>query len=344
MKQSILKGISGMAVLWLLVFLLSPVLFIQKAQAASLQEVYIRLDRIKASTATTGLVCAKTAVADVTESNVVVTFPTGFSLGLAATFTVNTSNPPPGATGWLGIGTATDVTGQVVTFPSSNLTANTLYCFNWTNTAAVTTATAGDDKAGTIASGGNSSSYALSVISDDQIVITAVVPPIFGFALSGNTDTFSDDLSPTAIRSTTLARTVTIDTNADNGWVTWVKSANAGLNSASTGGSIATAGTVNNTPEDLDSVTGYVLDVDITSEGSIGDGDVTQASDWGAEYAGADATQGGSLSTTFQPIAASDGTSDADILTLIERAKITSVQIPATDYTDTLTVVAAGRF
>jgi hypothetical protein len=31
-------------------------------------------------------------------------------------------------------------------------------------------------------------------------------------------------------------------------------------------------------------------------------------------------------------------------LTLIERAKISAVQAAATDYTDTLTVVAAGRF
>jgi hypothetical protein len=148
--------------------------------------------------------------------------------------------------------------------------------------------------------------------------------------------------------STTTAsssgRTVTIATNAAAGWVAWVKSANAALNSASTGASIATAGTVNNAPSDLAALTGYVLDVDITTDSGTGTGTVSQASDYGAEYAGTNATSGGTLSTTFQPIAAASGTTDGDVLTLIERAKISAVQAAAVDYTDTLTVVAAGRF
>jgi hypothetical protein len=137
---------------------------------------------------------------------------------------------------------------------------------------------------------------------------------------------------------------VTISTNAASGWVAWVKSANAALNSVSTGASIPTAGTVNDTPEDLDSVTGYVLDVDITTDSGTGTGTVSQDPGYGDEYAGADATQGGSLSTTFQPIANASGTTAGDVLTLTERAKISAVQAAATDYTDTLTVVAAGRF
>lgn len=327
----------------LLLVIVLPILS-EKAQAAGLQQAWVRFDRLKASTATTGMVCAKTAVTDVTESNVVVTFPTGFTLGLAATFTVSTTSLPSGATAWAGIGTATDVTGQVVTFPSSNLTANTLYCFNWTNTAAVQTSTAGNDKTGTIASGGNSSSYATSIISspDDQINVTATVPATFTFIMGGNSDALGT-LSSSSISSSTGV-TVEMRTNAASGWVAWVKSANAALSSGSTGASIATAGTVNDTPEDLDSVTGYVLDVDITTDSGTGTGAVQQNPGYGDEYAGADATQGGSLSTTFQPIAEGTGTTGGDILTLIERAKISSVQAAATDYADTLTVVAAGRF
>lgn len=341
MIYSPVKRTAVLGIFSLLLVIFLPV-FAHTAEAASLQQAWVRFDRLKASTATTGMVCSKTAVADVTESNVVVTFPTGFTLGLAATFTVSTTNLPSGATAWTGIGTATDVTGQVVTFPSSNLTANTLYCFNWTNTSAVQTSTAGNDKTGTIASGGNSSGYATSVISDDQIVVSATVPATFTFSLSGNTDSFSSNLSTTT--TSTTGKTVTLATNAASGWVAWVKSANAALSSTSTSATIATAGSVDNSPTDLASTTGYVLDVDITTDSGTGTGTVTQASNYGAEYAGTNTTSGGTLSTSFQPIAAADGTTDGDVLTLTERAKISAVQAAATDYTDTLTIVAAGRF
>ncbi len=326
----------------LLFVLVIPILFAEKAEAAGLQQAYVRPDRLKASTATTGLVCAKTAVTDVTESNVVVTFPTGFTLGLAATFTVTTTNLPSGATAWAGIGTATNVTSQAVTFPSSNLTANTLYCFNWSSTTAVTNSTAGNDKTGTIASGGNSSSYALSIISDDQIVVTATVPSTFTFSLSANTDTFASSLSTTAQLSNGV--TATIATNAASGWVAWVKSANAALNSASTGATIATTGSIDDTPTALTGGTnGYLLDVTFTDSGT-GTGTVTQAAGYGAEYDGNSSNTGGTLSTTFQPVAASSGTTDGDTVIMKSLARISAVQAAASDYTDTLTVVAAGRF
>ena len=327
----------------LLVFVFAvSFLFAENAEAAGLQQAYVRPDRLKASTATTGLICAKTAVADVTESDVVVTFPTGFTLGLAATFTVNTSNLPSGASAWSGIGTATDVTGQVVTFPSSNLTANTLYCFNWASSTAVTNSTAGNNKTGTIASGGNSSAYSLSIVSDDQIVVSATVPATFSFSLSGNTDTFASALSTTAQLSNGV--TASIATNAAAGWIVWVKSANAALNSVSTGASIATIGTVNDT---VDALTGgnygYLLDATFTDSGT-GTGTVTQGAGYGQEYDGNSSNSGGTLSTTFQPLAASSGTTDGDTVVIKELARISAVQAAATDYTDTLTVVAAGRF
>ncbi len=342
-----IKKISLFGIFSLVFTLVFPLLFVNKAQAGNFQQVYVRPDRLKASTATTGLICAKPQTVG-TEADVQVTFPGSFTLGLAATFTVTTTNLPSGATAWLGIGTATNVTGQVVTFPSSDLTVGTLYCFNWSNSAAVTNATAGNDKTGTITtrtsgpSTIDSSGYALSIVSDDQIVVTATVPSTFSFSLSGNTDTFTGNLSTTT--TSTSGKTVTIATNAAAGWVAWVKSANAALNSAGTGATIATAGSIDDAPTDLASSTGYVLDVNITTDSGTGTGTVTQASGYGAEYNGTNTTSGGTLSTTFQPIAASNGTTDGDVLTLIERAKISAVQAAATDYTDTLTVVAAGRF
>ena len=348
-KKAIQTKLSLIQLFSLIALLAAPfVFFSQNVQAANLQQAYIRLDRLAASTTTGGTVCAKPTTVG-TETTVKVTFPTGFSVNATASnWTVTTTNLPSGATIWPGIATASAVSGQDVTFPSTDLTVGTLYCFNFSGTSTLTTSTAGNDKSGVItlqATGPttiDSGSYALSIVSNDQIVVTATVPPTFSFALSGNTDTFSSNLSTTT--ASTTGRTVTISTNGASGWVAWVKSANAGLNSAGTGASIATAGTVDNTPTDLTSTTGYVLDVDITTDSATGTGTVSQASNFGAEYAGANTTSGGTLSTTFQPIAAASGTTDGDVLTLTERAKITAVQAAANDYTDTLTVVAAGRF
>lgn len=323
-------------------------LWVHSAQAGNFEQVYIRLDRLKASTTTGGTVCAQADTAG-TEADVQVTFPTGFTVNsTASNWTVTTTNLPSGATAWPSIATASAVSGQTVTFPSGDLVVSTLYCFNFAASSTLTTSTAGNDKTGTVTTRAtgpstiDSSGYALSIVSDDQIVVTATVPATFSFALSANTDTFTSSLSTTT--TSTSGRTVTISTNAASGWVAWVKSANAALNSVSTGASIATAGSVDNAPTDLASSTGYVLDVDITTDSGTGTGTVTQASNYGAEYNGTNSTSGGTLSTSFQPIAASSGTTDGDILTLIERAKISAVQAAATDYTDTLTVVAAGRF
>ncbi|MBP9697660.1 MAG: hypothetical protein KBD65_00485 [Candidatus Moranbacteria bacterium] len=324
-----------------------PFFFAQTVEAAGLTQAYVRLDRLTESIATSGMVCAKSTTASV-ETTVKVTFPTGFAtVDTPANWTVTTTNIPADATAWIGIGTASAATGQDVTFPSGDMVVGTLYCFNFTGTSTLTNAGAGNDLTGTLTTqlagptAIDSSSFALSTITSDQIVVSATVPATFSFALSGNTDSIGTLSTTTASSS---GRTVTIATNAAAGWVAWVKSANAALNSASTGATIATAGTSNNTPSDLASLTGYVLDVDVTTDSGTGTGTVSQASDYGAEYNGTNSTSGGTLATTFQPIAAASGTTDGDVLTLIERAKISAVQAAATDYTDTLTVVAAGRF
>ena len=333
----------------LLVLIVVSTFLPEPAHATSLTLASVRLDRMKASITTGGMVCAKSTTASI-ETTVKVTFPTGFTVNATATnWTVTTTNIPADATAWIGIGTASLVASQSVTFPSGDMVVGTLYCFNFAAASTLTNATAGNDKTGTLTTqlAGpttiDTSGYALSIISDDQIVITATVPATFSFALSGNTDTFTSNLSTTT--TSTSGRTVTFTTNAASGWVAWVKSANAALNSASTGATIATAGTVNNAPTDLTSTTGYVLDVDITTDSATaGTGTVSQATDYGAEYNGTNVTSGGTLSATFQPIAAANGVTDGDVLTLIERAKITAIQAAATDYTDTLTVVGAGRF
>lgn len=330
---------------FLLTFIVGPLLPGGKAQAI-FTEAYLRLDRMKASTTTGGTVCAKPATTG-TEVDVQVVFPTGFTVNTtAANWTVTTTNLPSGATAWVSIGTATAVSGQTVTFASGDLVVGTLYCFNFTGTSTLTNSTAGASKTGTITTRTvtpttvDTSPYATAVITDDQIAVTATVPSIFSFTLGGNTAALGTLSTSTTTSATGV--TLTIATNASVGWIAWVK--NAGLTSTATGETITSPGTVDDTPSDLASTTGVVLDVDITTDSGVGDGVVSQAAGYGAEYAGTNTTSGGALSTTLQPIARSNGTTDGDVLTMILRSKVSAVQAAAADYADTLTVVGAGRF
>lgn len=326
---------------------LFPVLLPSPADAANFTQAYLRLDRVKASTATGGMVCAKPATTG-TEQNVQVAFPGGYTVnGTAANWTVTTTNLPNGNTAWTGIGTATTVSSNTVTFASGDLNVGSLYCFNFAASSTLTTGTAGDNQQASITTRTttpttlDSSTVALSVISDDQVTVSATVSPLFSFALSGNTMALST-LSTSSVISST-SRTITIGTNGGSGWIAFVKSANGYLSSTATSGTIPSPGTINDTPESLAAQAGYVLGVTITTDSATGTGTVSQAASYGAEYVDT-SNQGGHLDTVFQPIAASSGTTDADVLTVVAKAKVSAVQAAAADYTDTLTFVGAGRF
>lgn len=345
-----LKVINNIALIVAMMVAMVP--FSGTAEAANLSFAMVRLDRLKTGETTGGTVCAKSAITAV-ETTVKVSFPTGFTVNsTAANWTTDTTNTawPSGASAWIGIGTASLVASQDVTFPSGNMVSGTLYCFNFTGTSTLTNATAGNDKVGIVTTqiagptASESSSYSLSIVSDDQIVVNATVPPTFSFALSGNTDDFATNLSTGVV--STAGKTATMTTNAANGWIAWVKSANAGLTSAAASATIAAAATANdNAPTVLGAIKGYVVDVTITTDSATGGtGTVSQASGFGAEFAGNGTTSGGSPETVFRPIAAANGVTDGDVLTLTERASISAIQKAAGDYTDTLTVVAAGLF
>jgi hypothetical protein len=192
----------------------------------------------------------------------------------------------------------------------------------------------------------NETNYAVAIIVNDQIVVSAVVPPTFVFALSGNVDTFPSNLDPANVLST-AGRTVSITTNAKGGWIGWVKDSQQGLYSTDANYKINTTGTVNGAPDTLVSNTeGYVIDADMTNDAG---GGCTVAI--AAEYNGPTGTpsvSGGTLSANFQPFASCTGappaTSNGDIVTLIERASISGGTPAGSDYSDTITVVASGNF
>lgn len=314
------------------------------AAAADLGKTTVRFDRMQVSTATTGTVCAQPA-STATEADVQVVFPTGYTLGAAGTFTVSTTDLawPSGGTLWPGIGTASNVTGQTVTFPSGDLTPGTLYCFNWTNSAAVTVKSgASGSNTGTVttrASGPtniDTSGYSTASVTGDQIAVTATVPSTFSFALSANTDALGT-LSTSSVVSSPTPRTVTINTNAKNGWAFWAKDANTGLSSLTASKTIAST-----TPGTNSTLTigqeGY--NTGVTSSQVGGSGTISIA----APFVGTGTGQGGGLDTTLRTVATSNGTADTAVLTLKNNVTINATTPGASDYTDTITVVGAGLF
>jgi large repetitive protein len=314
------------------------------ASAASLNQVMVRFDRLKVSTQTTGTVCAEPATAN-TEASVQVVFPTGYTLGAAGTFTVNTTNLawPAGGTAWLGIGTATNVTSQTVTFPSSDLSVGTLYCFNWTNTAAVQVKSgATSSNVGTVTTRTSAPAtidtgdYSTVSISDDQITVSATVPQAFTFALSANSDALGN-LSTGSVTTSPTPRTVTVNTNSGSGWMVWAKDTSTGLNSPSTGHTLAST-----TPGSNSTLSSGNEGYNFGVTGSQGGGTGTLSV--AAPFVGTGAGQGGGLDTSFRLVTSSDGTANNAVLTLKNNAAISSTTAAATDYSDVITVVGAGLF
>ena len=316
-----------------------------RVNAAALSQIEVRFDRMKISTASTGTVCVKpTTVA--TEASVDVTFPTGYTVsGTAGNHTVDTTNTawPSGASAWPSIATATAVSGQTVTFPSGDLTVGTLYCFNWTGVSAVTVkASATSSNTGTVTTRTSApadidtGSYATASIADDQVVVTASVPSVFSFALSGNTDALGV-LSSSAVVSSPTPRTATVNTNAKNGWTIWAKDSSTGLSSATAATTIAS--TTPGTNSTLVSGTnGY--NTGITSSQVGGSGTITVT----APFVGTGTGQGGGLDTSLRALASSNGTANTAVLTIKNNVAIDPTLAAASDYTDTITVIGAGLF
>jgi len=345
MKKRFMRGLSVANILSLVALIVLPAIYYAstaQAVAPNLTIAMIRTDRMQASAITTGTVCARPTTVG-TEAKVLVTFPAGYTVGASANWAVGvvTTGWPgsPTPTAWPGIAAGT-AASQVVTFASTDLTVGTTYCFNWTNTAALTNASAANNMVGSIETQTGASAtidkslVAFSTVSSDTIGITGIVNPTFSFSLPTNTVTFSTALvnGSTTETGTSVA---TISTNARNGWTTWVKSANAALNSASPGTpSIATVGSYPTITTLSSGTTGYLLKV--TAAG----GSAAPA----AGYTTAGADDGGALSTSFQIAAADTAAAASDTVTFVARARVPTTQPAANDYTDTLTVIAAGMF
>ena len=339
----------------LVVSVLLSILVSFRANAATLTQVEVRFDRMKSSTATTGFVCAKPSTTSADVKTWTVTFPTGYTVSTTAsnwqTANISTSNLPAGSTAWPNATSATaSVSGQTVTWTNASaqsMNNSTLYCYYWTSSAAVSTASGVNSSlAGTVATQNSSAAtidtgnYTTATIADDQITVTATVPSTFSFSLSSTTDNLPTLTTANPV-SSTATKDITVNTNAKNGWQVWAKSAatNGGLVSSSAShtipstcsGGLGTNTTLSNAAE------GYNTGVTAT----IGSGpapSINAVFDGSAQY------KGGGLCGAFQSLATSTGVATNAVLSLTNNASIVGSTPAATDYTDTITVVGAGLF
>jgi hypothetical protein len=366
--MSLKRKISSLTTYISILALLAPVLAVvlsQPANAAILTNTYIRLNRMKSGTGTTFRVVFKAASSQTAQVAVdfngtdvgAAQWTNATPGGLVTTGAVTTSTAQCVTDGFTALPGVTSATGAGSVITTSGVTATTsgsTYCVDFTTAAAVTTPTAGHEGEyhPTITQGTDSTTVAVRIIANDQIVVTATVPPTFNFVLSGNTDAFSSSLVGSSYTST-AGKTVTITTNAATGWITWVKDLN-GSSGASTKGALKSAAASNYTiPTTNANALGsashtaagantedYGLGVTITTDAGGGG---TVALD--PAYDGTSSKLGVLDPNNFRPVASSGGTANGDVITLTERAQISAGATPAaTDYTDTLTVIGAGAF
>ncbi len=166
----------------LIITLISLVLpIIPNATAGELTQTSLRLTRQAPSAAAGSLVCVTTpSVDNGTETSLQIIFPTGFTVNQTeSNWDVDTNDIP--GTSWPGIGTPTGISGQTVTFPSSNLSANTQYCFNFDSISTITTPSSTGSYPATIRTRNGTTTIdsvevGLSIIANDRVSVTATVP------------------------------------------------------------------------------------------------------------------------------------------------------------------------
>jgi hypothetical protein len=324
-----------------------------QASAATLTNTYIRTNRMGAGGTSTWRLVFKTVGAGAT--SVVVDFngndtttwsgSSGNVLTGANTTSVASCPGETGASALPGSLTATGSSSRLMTITGvTALSATTSYCVDITSSTALTLPTAGEYHP-TVTVGADSTTIALRTVSGangDQISVSAIVPPTFNLALDGNTDYFGASAPASILSSSSIkvsnGRTVTINTNAKNGWFAWAADT-GGLTSAAAGKTLSPPSGAGNSATLSAGTEGYVFGITSVNAGSSG-ATVTQA----PAYTSNNTSTGGGLDSTFRSIASSNGTANGVILTVKELAAISATTPAANDYSDTITIIGAGYF
>lgn len=191
------------------------------------------------------------------------------------------------------------------------------------------------------------SNWATQMVPNDQIVVSATVPPIFEFSLTGTTDSIpaTGNLNINNV-NTSFGVTAKAITNGKGGWIMWAQDKTQALVSASSSGTIGSVGwgtPTTDRPTTLAAGTaGYALDVTKVAASGTTYCSLGVAPEYDtATYGGS----GGAFTSNFAQIGqCTGGPSSGDGLDLQEDATISATTPAATDYTDIITVVGAGSF
>jgi hypothetical protein len=325
-----------------------------QSSAAVLTTTYVRLNRMKAAQTTSFRVVFKAASSQT--ANLTIDF-NGTDTGTArwtdatpggvvnGTQTVATAQcaTDTGFTALPGSLTAAG-SGSTVTVSSVGATTSgTTYCVDLTSTTAVTNPIAGEYHP-TVAMGSDSVTVALRVIAEDQISVTATVPPSFNFQFNNTTTDAFGNLTTSGVSTT--GKTITLSTNASSGWIVWAKSTQSSggkgaLNSATASNyKITSSSSLGSASHTLGTNTDdYGLAVTNVVNGT---GSGTPSAD--ANYDGSSNKVGVLDAANFRPIASSTGPGSSDSIDFVERASISGATPAANDYQDVITFIGAGNF
>ena len=338
------------------------------ATAAQLNQAGVRLGRLAINSGAGGvgdgndlLVTFKLNTTATNVSKIDVVLPVGFVV-TTGTPTVGTGTyptTPASITIPPGTLTASATAGTrdilVSGFTSASLTNTTLYGFTIPAGSITNPASAGqygitvcsETVAGTAGCASNTidTTSVFTYIygagaNGDQVTVNASVAANFSFALSANSDTIPkiDSSAP----QTSAGVTMTVSTNSPLGYTAFVKSKNAALTSATAPTTPINTGTFNASPDLMtggSSIYGFVPST--SASGGINSGVIA----YDAEYNVLDGTHGGSFNgTNFASFQSRNGFSSGDQISLKERATVSNTVAAANDFTDTLTIVAAGNF
>lgn len=325
------------------------------ANASQLSQAGVRLGRLglSASSGNDVLVTFKLNTTPTNVAKITVTFPVGFTVanGTPAVGTSGFPSTPASITAVPGtltaVSTAASRTIEVSGLTSASLNNTTLYGFtipsgivtNPSSTGEYTMTVESDTAGGSPIDTTFVSTY-ITGTNQDQIVESASVAPNFSFNLSANTDTVPKVDSTTI--QTSAGVTMTVGTNSPLGYTAYVKSANAALTSATNPTTPISTGTFDATPDALAAGTtnyGFVPSTGAacsTCTGSLA---------YDAEYAISDGTHAGAFNgSNFASFVSRNGFTNADQIVLKVRDTVANTVGYANDYTDTLTIVAAGNY
>lgn len=332
--------------------ILASVMTVSPASAAQPTLMKDTLDRLKISVSATHSLSMTLPAGGITTGNTLTVTYTGFGTDFAGTPTV-TCGAGTAAAGFAtnvltltGGGTACTGTLTVTPYTGTNPGTAGSYTITLAGTAGIT------------------GSFALAIVNDDQVSVTATVDPSITFnvgaeaspaatcsgSFAGNGGTVAlGTLTTTAVTSSDVSGVnhicTRVSTNASNGVTVTVASANAALKSTSvatdtipSATAAMAAGTANYGLCASGSVTGF----DVTTP--AGNAPVSQAPFNGSCAADTAAGSVGQLTTSPQNVWTTAGVVANGFYNLVLKAAISGTTAAHNDYTDLLTFVATATF